>query len=318
MSIFRLALLAAFAALTVGLVGAVAARADTGGFTFTPDAPRTGDTVVFDAGSTCGTAVVPCGWDLNGDGFGNDPDEATGSRVMHFFRSPGPHVVRLLAPLIGVKEYEATVNVVDRPPVPAIFAPSKVLIGSPATFVSLARDPDNGIASESWDLNGDGVFGDARGRVVKATFSRSGRRAVGLRVADASGAVADARTTVLVAPAPTTPLNPFPIVRVRGQLLPGGIRIQRLSVLAPRSASIAARCQPSCGGDLRASGTGSVLRLRRFERDLRVGVILELRVTAPRRIGKFASFRIVGGTRGYVRKDACLAPGNDRPVSCGR
>ncbi len=316
----RLALLAVLTLVAVALVGVSSARADTGIF-YSPDPPRTGDMVAFDGSSACGTDGVSCRWDLDGDGFGNNSDEPASPRVAHVFGSPGPHVVRLLAdggPVLGSKAYEVTVDVVDRPPVAAILAPAKAVIGRPVTFVSLARDPDDRLASESWDLDGDGVFDDARGPVVKRTFTRSGRKTVALRVVDASGAVDQARATVVVAPARPSPLSPFPVVRVRGELLGAGIRIQRLSVTASRSATIDARCRPSCGATLRRGGTGGTVRLRRFERYLAAGSVLELRVTAPRRIGKFASFRVVGGSRGYVRKDACLAPGRTRPVRCGR
>ncbi len=314
----RLALLATLTSLAVALVGTSTARADAGIF-YVPAAPRTGDTVTFDGSSACGTGGVVCRWDLDGDGFGNNADEPASPRVAHVFASPGPHVVRLLAdsrPVLGTKAYEVTVRVVDRPPVAAILAPRTAGVGARVTFVSLARDPDNGLASESWDLNGDGVFGDAKGPVARRTFTAAGRRTIALRVVDRSGAVAVARATVLVTPARPLPLNPFPVVRARGQLLAGGIRLQRLSVMAPRSATINVRCTPSCGTQ-RTAGTGRTLRLRRFERELRVGVVLELRVTGARRLGKFVSFRVVGGSRGYVRKDACLVPGSTRPVACG-
>lgn len=307
------------AALLALLVAAPVARAD--GFTVSPSAPLTGDTVTFDAGSTCGTGMVSCRWDLNGDGFANNPDESDSPRVSHVFKDVGPHVVRLIAdsvPPLATQEYEMTVNAGDRPPVADILAPATAVVGVPVTFVSLARDPDDSIVAEAWDLDGDGMFDDANGSVVSRTFTTPGRKRIALGVLDAHGRVDQKQATVLVKAAPVTSLNPFPVVRVRGQVLRNGIRIQLLSVVAPRSATIGARCRPACGGSLRVTGTGRLVRLRRFERQLKPGALLELRVTAPGRIGKFVSFRVVKGSRGYIRKDACLKAGTTRPVACGR
>jgi hypothetical protein len=54
---------------------------------------------------------------------------------------------------------------------------------------------------------------------------------------------------------------------------------------------------------------------RRFERSLRAGVVLEIRVSKPGRIGKYTRFSIRRG-RLPVRTDACLASTEPTPIRC--
>lgn len=58
------------------------------------------------------------------------------------------------------------------------------------------------ITSYSWDMDGDGQFGDATGRVASRVWNRPGRRSAGLRVTDSAGQVSTARKTVSVARQP--------------------------------------------------------------------------------------------------------------------
>jgi len=58
---------------------------------------------------------------------------------------------------------------------------------------------------DDWDIDGDGVYGEASGPTVQFTYSAAGSYPVGLRVTDADGATGTASTTVTVndVPAPT-------------------------------------------------------------------------------------------------------------------
>jgi hypothetical protein len=138
----------------------------------------------------------------------------------------------------------------------------------------------------------------------------------------AGSATSQARTSfpepvapiVDVAAAPTL-LRPFPIVRIRGYFKRRGVRVTLLSVNAPASARIAARCIGK-GCPIRAlSLSHAPARLRPFERYLRAGTLLQVRVTSQGRIGKYASFRIRSRSA-PLRKDLCVTSGRAKPAAC--
>ncbi|MDX6729580.1 MAG: hypothetical protein QOK49_4385 [Baekduia sp.] len=118
-------------------------------------------------------------------------------------------------------------------------------------------------------------------------------------------------------PAPAR-LQPFPVVRIRGQLVRGGARVSVFSVTAPKGARIEIGCSgrgcPRKSLALTARKSGLV-RLRAYERYLPAGVRITVRVSQPKTIGKYASFviRADGGPR---RQDMCLPPGKRVPVRC--
>jgi hypothetical protein len=122
----------------------------------------------------------------------------------------------------------------------------------------------------------------------------------------------------LTAPAPVRAayLRPFPVVRIRGYSMRGGVRITLLSVRGPRSARVRVTC--AGGGCPRGPGPAPVAppaRLRHFERFLPAGTVLRVRVTAASAVGKYTSFRI--GAHGAPRRtDRCLLPGRWAPARC--
>ena len=112
-----------------------------------------------------------------------------------------------------------------------------------------------------------------------------------------------------------TLLRPFPIVRIRGYFKRGGVRVTLLSVNAPRSAHIAARCV-GAGCPVRTVTVASApARLRAFERFLPAGTVLQVRVTSAGRIGKYASF-VIRAHSAPLRNDLCLMPGKTKPATC--
>jgi len=121
------------------------------------------------------------------------------------------------------------------------------------------------------------------------------------------------------APSPAPPaarrLEPFPLVRVSGTVLRRGVRIQRLTVDAPRGAAISVRCTGRGCPAARTYLARGVRRLRAYERYLRAGTRLTVRVTAPERIGKHVLL-VVRARRQPLRRDRCLPPGESRPVRC--
>jgi PKD domain len=89
---------------------------------------------------------------------------------------------------------------VDRPPVAAFsFSPPTPTSSQQVSFdASASADPDGTIASYSWDLNGDNVFGDATGPTAQTSFA-AGDHAVSVLVTDDEGSTNVATHTVTVA-----------------------------------------------------------------------------------------------------------------------
>jgi hypothetical protein len=108
-------------------------------------------------------------------------------------------------------------------------------------------------------------------------------------------------------------MEPFPVVRIRGELAERGVRVTLLRVTAGRRADVRVTCR----------GRGCpVLRLRRgpgrltaFQRFLPAGMRITIRVTRPNRIGKHVRLRIRDG-RPPARVDACILPGTSTPAPC--
>src|SRR3954468_3653983 len=112
-----------------------------------------------------------------------------------------------------------------------------------------------------------------------------------------------------------TLLRPFPIVRIRGYFKRGGVRVTLLSVNAPSSAQVAARCVGS-GCPVRSVRVASApARLRAFERFLPADTVLQVRVTSAGRIGKYASF-VIRAHSAPLRHDLRLMPGKSQPAAC--
>lgn len=120
-----------------------------------------------------------------------------------------------------------------------------------------------------------------------------------------------------VAPAAGPPrLEPFPVVRMKGKLARRGVRITLLSVAAPPRVRIEVRCRGrGCPRSKLSRPARPLTRLRPFERYLRSGVTLSVRVTRPGVVGKHTLIAIRGG-RVPQRRDRCLVGTASRPVDC--
>jgi hypothetical protein len=137
---------------------------------------------------------------------------------------------------------------------------------------------------------------------------------------DTSGPATPAPTAAAPKPAPPLAakpamITPFPVIRVRGFALVGGVRLSLLSVSRTRRARVTISCSgPGCPMRTLALAA-SARRARAFERFLPAGTRLAIRVTMPGHIGKYTSFAI-GTRRPPTRVDRCLMPGRSRPVRC--
>ena len=92
-----------------------------------------------------------------------------------------------------------------------ITSPASPIAGAPTTLISTSSDGDGDQLSESWDLDGDGLFDDATGPQASVTFA-AGEHAVALQVSDGwttrtaqSSLLVETATTVTLPPPTTTP-----------------------------------------------------------------------------------------------------------------
>jgi hypothetical protein len=109
-------------------------------------------------------------------------------------------------------------------------------------------------------------------------------------------------------------LDPFPVVRIRGFFARTGARITLLSVRGPRKAQVNVRCVGrGCPVKQVTLPTANV-RVHRFERFLRAGIQLQIRVTRPGRIGSYTSF-LIRSRKAPLRTERCLAA-SGRPIRC--
>jgi PKD domain len=211
------------------------------------------------------------------------------------------------------------------PPLTASFSwfPSVPQIGQNVSLVSTSTDSASPITAFAWALMGNGAFA-AGGPLMTTSFSTPGSHVVQLNVTDANGRSSVASRTIQVTSAPVILMQPFPIVRIAGSETTSGVRLRLLTALAP----IGARVTVSCRGHgcptksegqvalSRKSNSGTVIvEFRRFERSLKAGVILEIRITKPGQIGKFTRFVVRRGKL-PVRVDTCLDAAGVTPLVC--
>jgi hypothetical protein len=318
-------------------------------FTTAPAVVVAGDTVTFASTSRDPDgAIAGQEWSLDGDGVFDDGTAATAQRR---YSTPGSVLVRLRVTddRGATATTSALVTVLaDKPPLASFTVmPIAPVVGRPVEFTAHATDPDGSIAALAWDLDGDGAFDDASGATATRTYDRAQDLTVSLRATDDRGVTSIAfqtisiRGTVSPHDAPTAPspgssvpnarplssvpspgaplLSPFPIVRIRGQIVGGLVRISLLSVQAPRGARVVTRCQgrgcPRVVTTARIRSAASPLRVRSLERRYRPGTRLQVVVTKPGRIGKYVSFQM-RRTAAPLRRDLCVGPRGTKPVRC--
>jgi PKD repeat protein len=290
-----LSLAASLVAAPVALAGPAATnKRPDACFTQTPSDPQSGDTVTFS--SECSSdedgSITGREWDLDGDGV----VDATGDTASHVWPAPGDYRVRLVVTDDGgaTAQQTKTVTIANRSPVAGFsFSPAEPAVGQTVELTSTSADPDGTLASESWDLDYDGVFDDASGPAASFTPTAVGSYPIAIQVVDDRGAATTATKTFVVtqgpsdagspgAPQPITPtqafddslstpaapplpvapaqlrwLDPFPVVRIRGRTTRAGAFVNLFTVRAPGGARIELRC---------AGGTCPKHRMRKLVR----------------------------------------------------
>ncbi len=152
-----------------------------------------------------------------------DPSFGTGGGVTHEFADPASTTNTSNAFAVAVASTGAILIAGNAPdaagkartllarfvgntaPTAAIAPVADTPEGSPVALdAGGSSDPDGGIVSYSWDLNGDGTFGDATGKQYSGTFA-PGPHTVSVKVADVYGLTATASTsfTVIATPGPS-------------------------------------------------------------------------------------------------------------------
>jgi hypothetical protein len=138
------------------------------------------------------------------------------------------------------------------------------------------------------------------------------------------------RATPPVAPPATPPapalMQPFPVVRIAGSVSSSGVKVSLLAVQAPIGSIVRVTCHGhgcpakrqytvSTTGRTK-SNTGLVtITFRRFERSLRAGASLQIRIFKAGQIGKYTRFTIRRGKL-PLRVDTCLSLTASAPMAC--
>jgi hypothetical protein len=214
------------------------------------------------------------------------------------------------------------------PPPPPVASfkwfPAAPKVGEAVSLVSSSTDSFSPLTGFAWALTSVGPLTPGK-PVLTTSFAAAGNHVVRLQVTDAEGRSSVATESVPVSGRPLVLMQPFPIVRIAGNVTARGANVRLLTVQAPPAAKVTVTCAgKGCATKAESriatsSGKGRAgavtLSFRRFERSLPGGVLLQIRVTKPGEIGKFTSFAIRHGKL-PVRSDACLPPPGSRPIPC--
>jgi hypothetical protein len=215
------------------------------------------------------------------------------------------------------------------PPSPPVASfqwfPSAPHVGEPVSLISTSTDATGQITGFAWSVAGDGVFNGGPSTLT-TSFATPGAHVVLLRVTDASGLSNVVAEMIPITSPPPILMQPFPVVRIAGSENASGVRVGLLTVQAPVGATVNVTCRgPGCparsqnviatSGKSKGKAGMVTIVLRRFERSLRAGAVLEIRVSKPGQIGKYTRFTVRHGKL-PVRVDTCLSPAGIKPIVC--
>src|SRR5207342_1937969 len=143
-------------------------------------------------------------WDLNGDGTYGDSTAANPSSQ---YATAGTYTVRLrVTDNQGAQATSSPVTITatsagNQPPVAQASAnPTSGTVPLTVAFSSAgSSDPDGSISAYSWDLNGDGTYGDSTAANPSSQYATAGTYTVRLRVTDNQGAQATSSPVTITA-----------------------------------------------------------------------------------------------------------------------
>jgi hypothetical protein len=110
-------------------------------------------------------------------------------------------------------------------------------------------------------------------------------------------------------------IDPFPVIRIAGRFTGKRTKLTRVSVKAPKGTRIRVRCRGRGCPYKRKAIAVKLIGIRSLQRTYRPKATIEIRVTAPEKIGKYTRVRTRRG-KAPVRIDRCLMPGKSKPVKC--
>jgi hypothetical protein len=200
------------------------------------------------------------------------------------------------------------------------WSPSTPHVGETVSLLSSSTDAAAPITGFAWDLSGTGAFVSG-GAVNGRSFSAPGKHLVQLRVTDANGASNVASATIAVADFGVRLMQPFPTVRIAASRSGAGISLKLLSVRASAGAHVLVSCSgKGCPAKSQsrvaaAHNANAPVEFRRFERFLRPGIVLAIRITKAGEIGKYTRLAVRRG-RLPVRSDACVGSPTGKPFAC--
>ncbi len=218
----------------------------------------------------------------------------------------------------------ASVPAAPTPPLASFtWVPVNPAVGQSVSLVSNSTDASSPIGAFAWDVLGSGPF-VAGGPIRTTSFATAGHHTVRLQVTDAIGQSSVVAKTIDVTATPLALMQPFPIVRIAGSETSYGAKVKLLTVQAPIAARVTVTCRGR-GCKTKAESrlavasknkhVAALLAFHRFERPLKAGVTLQIRVTKAGQIGKYTSFAI-RRHKLPARTDACLRPTSSAPVAC--
>jgi PKD repeat protein len=298
----------------------------TARFTWTPGTPLIGQTVVFDASrSRDNRRILRYEWDLDGNARsgpqGFEVDRGANTTATASYPTSGARRIRLrVTDDDGVRDVRVSNILANAAPTASfIVSPARPLAGEPITLSSTSGDPDGPLASQRWDLDGDGQYDDGQGPVVTKRLS-VGSHVVRLRVTDTPGATASAERRITVLRRPPRMLEGVKVT-LFGDLTMTGARLRRLLVRTPAHATVKIHCKGrSCPKGARAASRRTSktqrLRFKKFERSFRGGTLITVTVTRSGYIGQHTTIKIRSGQRRYIRRDRCVMPAASKPVAC--
>ena len=204
----RIALAFAMLIVATAFAGKLATAASSEGpsasFTFDPVSPLSGEQISFSSTSTDDGALSQWEWSF-GDG-----ETGSGESVSHAYATPGTYTVGLTVTddetLTDTAEQTVTVQNLE-PTADFDWNPVSPFAGETVSFRSLSSDPENRIASQTWDLDNDGAYNDGSGATASRSFPAAGPYTVSLRVEDQDGGTSTISRTVEVADLPNVKPN---------------------------------------------------------------------------------------------------------------
>lgn len=262
----------------------------------TPAHPIAGQNIGLSADVTGGSGDT--GWDLDDDRRYND---SRGAGTTVNFDNPGTYIVGARALTSSGDAANSHVSITVEPgagPVSAFrFWPLYPKAGQSVRINTHSTAPGgpSTIASQQWDLNGDGTYGDASGPSVTTSFATNGRHTVGLKLTDTSGRTSHITHVIFVRRTASGPAASTPVAQPVPKARPGKLRVRGGTLFVTRNLVwIKVRCPK---GPAACTGRIQILErpVKRARKARRKAKVKPLTVFASRR------FRVAAGKSTRLR-----------------